>query len=81
LGVRHVMLILGPPTAAAVIMWLAIWAIRPYSVTWLDVPALLLAAHVLFGVFVYAVALHTASRQYFADFVDLGKRLIKRSPS
>lgn len=81
LGVRHVMLILGPPTVAATIMWLTIWAIRPYAVDWLAGPALVLAAHVLFGVFVYAVALHTASRQYFNDFVDLGKRLLKRPRS
>ena len=81
LGVRHVMLILGPPTAAATIMWLTIWAMRTYAVDWLDVPALVLAAHILVGVLVYALALHTASRQYFNDFVDLGNRLLKRPNS
>ena len=81
LGTRHVLTILGPPSTAAAIMWMAIWAVRPYCAAWLDVPALALAAHVMFGVFVYAIALHTVSRQYFADFVDLGKRLLKRPAS
>ena len=49
---------------------MAIWAVRPYCAAWLDVPALALAAHVMFGVFVYAIALHTVSRQYFADLVE-----------
>ena len=42
LRTRHVMVILGPPTLAATVMWLAILAIRSYSVDALDVPVLLL---------------------------------------
>ena len=78
LRTRHVMVILGPPTLAATVMWLAILAIRSYSVDAFDVPVLLLAVHVLFGVVVYIVALHAISRTYFADFLDLGKRFLNR---
>ena len=81
LGIRHVLIILGSPTVAAVIMWLAIWAVRPYSASWLASPVLVLLVHVLFGVLVYIVALHATSRKYFADFVDLGKRLLRRPNS
>ena len=78
LRTRHVMVILGPPTLAAMVMWLAIIAIRTYSVDLFDAPVLVLGLHILFGMVVYAIALHAISRTYFTDFLDLGKRLIKR---
>ena len=78
LSTKHVLIILGPPLMAAASMWLAIWAMRPYGAAWLSVPLVALAAHVIFGVFVYAIVLHIVSRQYFVDFIDLGKRLLKR---
>ena len=78
LGVRHVLIILGPPTVAAVVMWLAIWAIRPHSATWQASPVLVLLVHVLFGAAIYAIALHAISQKYFTDFVDIGKRLVRK---
>lgn len=77
LRARHVMLILGPPTLAATVMWLAILVIRSHSVDQFDTPVLVLAVHVVLGILVYVVALHAISRAYINDFLELGRRLLR----
>lgn len=77
LRARHVMLILGPPTLAATVMWLAILVIRSHSVDQFDTPVLVLAVHVFLGILVYVFALHAISRAYINDFLELGRRLLR----
>ncbi|EGJ09800.1 lipopolysaccharide biosynthesis protein [Rubrivivax benzoatilyticus] len=65
LGSRHLLQVLGPPVAAAALMWLATSALRA---TWTAPPALALALHVGAGAVVYLVALHLLARQFLQDF-------------
>ncbi len=75
LSVRHVIQVLGLPALAATVMWLFIAALRPISTEWIKGQASLLFVHVFVGGLVYSLTLHLFSRQYFRDFLDLGKKL------
>ena len=79
LNLRHAFQILGLPALSATIMWLAITAVRPVSAGWANGQVGLLLLYVLFGGVVYSLTLLLFSRQYFRDFLELGKILRSRS--
>lgn len=81
LGGKNVWLILGPPAASAILMWLSIYFGRPYVMTWLDTQSMRLFVLIGFGAVVYGLVLHATSRQYLKDFIDLARRLVKSSRS
>ena len=78
LRIRHVFQVLGRPTIASSVMWVAIAAMRPFSTGWVSHSATLLAIHVLFGAIVYAVFLHLLSRQYLRDFIEIAGKFKRR---
>lgn len=67
--------ILGPPALACLAFVACVLLLRPITSSALQSPAWLLLAHVVTAAFVYLIALHLASRQYFADFRDIIGRL------
>lgn len=65
---------LGPPALAASLMWLAIWLVRPWTVSLgIDLFARLML-HIVFGALVYAILLHAISRSYLYEFLALVRR-------
>ena len=76
---RQMLQMLGLPALAAMLMWLAIAVVRPFSSGLLSHVSALLAFHVVAGALVYTVTLHLLSRQYFRDFKDLFRKLLRKS--
>ena len=79
LSLRHMFQVLGPPVLAALVMWLATFALRSVSVGWVNHASVLLALHVSFGAAIFLVTLHLLSRQYFHDFRQAAATMLKRS--
>lgn len=64
LGWREVFTTVTAPFAAAGLMWLATFVLRPYTQQWLGHPGPVLLAHVLMGALLYLLALPLLSRYY-----------------
>ncbi len=79
LGLRHMAQVLGPPTLAALVMWLAIAGLRQVSVGWSTNPGVLLPLHVAAGAVIYLVTLHLISRDYLQDFRQAAAMMLNRS--
>jgi O-antigen/teichoic acid export membrane protein len=67
LGARDMAQVLGLPALAALVMWLATFALRQVSAAWGFNIGVMLLLHVTVGGFVYLVTLHLLSRQYLQD--------------
>jgi PST family polysaccharide transporter len=78
LGWQHMLTVLGPPTLAASVMWLATLGLREVSAAWNVHLSVLLLAHVGLGAAIYALSLHLISNQYLHDFREALSTLLKR---
>jgi PST family polysaccharide transporter len=78
LNMRHVAQILGFPIIASIIMWVGIsWAREIFL---FDLSSFMrLFLEIIIGAFIYGIALQLMSKEYFIDFLDIAKRLLKRS--
>lgn len=78
LGVRHMLLMVGPAALASSVMWLAVEALRPFvSLSGLH-PGWRLLGQSAAGAAVYLLVLHLVSRQYLQDFRELAATLAKK---
>lgn len=76
LGAKHMAQILGPPVAAALVMWAGTEGLR--SLAWTQRPATMLLAHVAAGAAVYVALLLIFAPQYGRDLRDALRLLLKR---
>lgn len=77
LRLRDALQMIGPPTVAAGTMWLSVYVLRLSQPQSLGEASARLGAHVGCGAIVYALVLHTISRRYLRDFLDVGRRLVR----
>ena len=71
---RHVAVIIRPPFLAALVLWIFVTIIRPYSSSMIPNTGALLALHIVTGGVLYLATLHLLSPQYFNDFRDILRR-------
>jgi hypothetical protein len=76
---RHAWGVLGPPTIASAVMWVAIALARPLLKQTADAPIALLIIHIAIGLAVYCITLQLLSRRYFLDFREVLSRLLAKS--
>lgn len=79
LGLGHMAQVLGPPTLAALVMWLATVGLRQMMVGWGMHSGVLLALAVATGGTIYLLTLHLLSRQYLHDFRQAASTMLKPS--
>lgn len=78
LDFRHMLLMLGPPAVASLVMWVAIASIRPFTEGTFIHSGTLLICHIGAGGLIYVSMLYLLSRQHLQDFKEvLGKLLTK----
>lgn len=75
LNARDITSVLGPPTLASAVMWLAIESLARWGGP--SSPALGLFAHVVAGALTYLLVLHLISRRYLQDLLQV-RALFKR---
>ncbi len=78
LSTRHMAQVLGPPTVAALIMWLATAGLHQLIEAWRMHTSLLLLLQVVAGSAIYLAALHLLSRVYWQDFRQTASVMLRR---